>query len=205
MGILVAYVADRDTKTPLFSVVANDSGAQYYYPKGVDNKFPKDWVAKAPERLNVQPPTEASEWLALALAGVNDISVTRAEEVASPAMAKARANELLKQGEKNIKSGIDRRATLASIAEAFDTIAETYPDLFDGIDDEDDEAGVDPAAMLTLAQLQHPGSRPDDDHEFLPDSIEDMDTCFICSMPLDWEAHTNSGTMPNTNYGASGG
>jgi hypothetical protein len=56
---------------------------------------------------------------------------------------------------------------------------------------------IDPQDMLDLQLLRLKPTNPDVDHDFMPHTIGE-DECAICSMPLDWEAHTNRDTMKDT-------
>jgi hypothetical protein len=205
MSYQVGVVIDGDTRTPSLAVIASDTGVSLYYPKDVEKVRTNAWVAEAPQRLGVATPDDAEGWYRLAmfvLAGNYD-STIGPEPVSTPAMAKARAREMITVAGTASRLPVQNRARSAAMAQAFDELVAQNPDAYDAFSDP--ENPPPPEMMLTLAQLAYPPTRPDDDHEFIPESLDAMDRCNICSMPLDWEAHTNSGTMPNTNHGASGG
>lgn len=144
---LLAYARDADDKSPVFAIIADDEGADYIWPEGVEPWLPED---RAEFLAGDNPPTDAEGWLELASSNLGiGIIVTEPEEIDDVGDAVDMAEAELGAADEDLG---DTTPFQASVAEAFDQVSQDYPGAFEA-DDEGDPESLSAEAMDNMVLM----------------------------------------------------
>lgn len=158
MPALLAYVRNPDTRDLLYAIVADDNDAQYVWRNDEDAMFDD-------ERLNViidarnggEDPDTAEDWLRLASYNLGLVSVDEPITLPSLAAARSQARKALSETTAVDDLG-ENQVVLRNAATAASTVSQDYPDLFEGLEDDDiDTQGMTNYVMMALGAIDPNG------------------------------------------------
>lgn len=153
MTTLFTYTRDVVTGVPYFAVVADETGAEYVWPRDVEPWFPDLESRLEFIMFEDEPdPTTAEGWLTLATRNLgSQVEVDPAYDDASNPKQAARLaqtylNATLAEADAQPPAG---NPTLSGVSDAFDQVAQDYP----GFGDSDETLGDEDGAMENLVLM----------------------------------------------------